>query len=120
TGRAADALFRQAAIIGSDTLEELFDVANVLAHQPVPLGRRVAILTRAGGPGILAADACEAYGLELPTLADATVAELRAFLPPAASLANPVDMIASATAAHYQRAMRALLADERVDALIVI
>ncbi|MFL6216483.1 MAG: GNAT family N-acetyltransferase [Blastocatellia bacterium] len=120
TDRAVDALFRQAGIIRTDTLEELFDVANLLAHQPVPQGRRVAILTNAGGPGILAADACEANGLELPTLTDATVAELRSFLPPAASVANPVDMIASARSADYQRAMRALLADERVDALIVI
>lgn len=120
TDRAVDALFRQAGIIRTDTLEELFDVANLLAHQPVPRGRRVAILTNAGGPGILAADACEAHGLELPTLTDATVAELRSFLPPAASVANPVDMIASATAAQFLRAMRALLADERVDALIVI
>jgi acetate---CoA ligase (ADP-forming) len=95
-------------------------VANLLAHQPVPRGRRVAILTNAGGPGILAADACEANGLELPTLTDATVSELRSFLPPAASFANPVDMIASAGPADYQRAMRALFADERVDALIVI
>ena len=120
TDRAVDALFRQAGIIRTDTLEELFDVANLLAHQPVPSGRRVAILTNAGGPGILAADACEADGLELPILGDGTVAELRAFLPPAASVANPVDMIASATAEQYVRAMRALLADERVDALIVI
>ncbi|HKP13278.1 MAG TPA: acetate--CoA ligase family protein, partial [Blastocatellia bacterium] len=120
TDRAADALFRQAGIIRTDALEELFDVANLLAHQPAPQGRHVAILTNAGGPGILAADACEANGLELPTLTDATVAELRSFLPPAASVANPVDMIASAGPADYQRAMRALLADERVDALIVI
>jgi acetyl coenzyme A synthetase (ADP forming)-like protein len=120
TDRAVDALFRQAGIIRTDTLEELFDAANLLAHQPVPRGRRVAILTNAGGPGILAADACEANGLELPTLTDATVSELRAFLPPAASVANPVDMIASAGPQDYQRAMRVLLADERVDALIVI
>ncbi len=120
TDRAADALFRQAGIIRTDTLEEMFDAANLLAHQPVPGGRRVAILTNAGGPGILAADACESNGLELPTLADATVAELRSFLPAAASVANPVDMLASAGPADYRRAMRALLADERVDALIVI
>jgi acyl-CoA synthetase (NDP forming) len=113
-------LFRQAGIIRTDTLEELFDVANLLAHQPVPKGRRVAVLTNAGGPGILAADACEAHGLELPMLSDATVAELRSFLPAAASVANPVDMIASATAEHYLRATRALLADENVDSLIVI
>src|SRR5262249_58059568 len=107
TDRAVDALFRQTGIIRTDTLEELFDVASLLAHQPVPEGRRVAILTNAGGPGILAADACEADGLELPTLGDETVAELRSFLPPAASVANPVDMIASATADQYRRPMRA-------------
>ncbi|HKG22431.1 MAG TPA: bifunctional GNAT family N-acetyltransferase/acetate--CoA ligase family protein [Blastocatellia bacterium] len=120
TDAAASALFRQAGVIRTDTLEELFDVANLLAHQPVPRGGRVAILTNAGGPGILAADACEARGLELPPLTDRTVAELRSFLPAVASVANPVDMIASATPEHYTRAMRALLADERVDSLITI
>jgi acetyl coenzyme A synthetase (ADP forming)-like protein len=120
TDAVVSALFSQAGIIRTDTLEELFDVANLLAHQPVPAGRRVAILTNAGGPGILAADACESRGLELPTLSDKTVAELRLFLPPTASVANPVDMIASATAEHFERATRLLLADENVDSLIVI
>lgn len=120
TDAVVGALFRQAGIIRTDTLEELFDVANLLAHQPVPAGRRVAVLTNAGGPGILAADACEANGLELPMLTDATVAELRSFLPATASVANPVDMIASATAQDYLKATRALLADERVDSVIVI
>ena len=63
-----DALFRQAGVIRTERLEEMFDVAALLAHQPLPRGRRVAILTNAGGPGILAADACEANGLELPAL----------------------------------------------------
>jgi len=120
TDAVVSALFRQAGIIRTDTLEELFDVANLLTHQPVPRGSRVAILTNAGGPGILAADACEAQGLELPMLADATVAELRSFLPATASVANPVDMIASATPDHFLRATRALLADENVDSLVVI
>lgn len=120
TETAVNALFRQAGVIRTDTLEELFDVANLLAHQPVPQGRRVAILTNAGGPGILAADACEAHGLELPALTDATITELRSFLPAAASVANPVDMIASATDKHYLRATRALLADENIDSVVVI
>ncbi|HEV8486058.1 MAG TPA: GNAT family N-acetyltransferase [Blastocatellia bacterium] len=120
TETAVNALFRQAGVIRTDTLVELFDVASLLAHQPVPAGRRVAILTNAGGPGILAADACEALGLELPALTDATVAELRSFLPSAASVANPVDMLASAPAEHYRRSARALLADDRVDSLIII
>jgi acetyl coenzyme A synthetase (ADP forming)-like protein len=120
TDAVVDALFRQAGVIRTDTLEELFDVASLLAHQPAPAGRRVAILTNAGGPGILAADSCEAHGLELPTLSDATVAELRSFLPAAASVSNPVDMLASASAGDYRRAVGALLADENVDSLIVI
>ncbi|HXG65685.1 MAG TPA: acetate--CoA ligase family protein, partial [Blastocatellia bacterium] len=95
-------------------------VANLLAHQPVPAGRRVVILTNAMGPAIMAADACEANGLELPALSDGTVAELRSFLPEAARVINPVDMLPTAPPEHYRRAMRALLADEGVDSLIVI
>src|SRR3990170_4991015 len=89
---ASDALFRQAGVIRVDTLEQLFDVANLLAHQPVPRGRRVGILTNAGGPGILAADACEGFGLEVARLGEATTAALQEFLPAEAGLANPVDM----------------------------
>ena len=115
-----DALFRQAGVIRTDTLEELFDVAALLAHQPVPPGRRVGILTNAGGPGILAADACSARGLELPALSDATVSGLRAFLPAAASVGNPVDMLASASPENYGRALRLLQDDDRIDSLLVI
>ncbi len=115
-----DTLLRQEGVIRTHTLEELFDVASLLAHQPVPLGRNVAILTNAGGPAILAADALEANGLNVPTLAPATVAGLRSFLPPAASAANPVDMIASAGPEEYRRAIELLLADPNVDSLLVI
>jgi acetyl coenzyme A synthetase (ADP forming)-like protein len=115
-----DALFRQAGVIRTETLEQLFDVAMLLANQPVPRGKRVAILTNAGGPGILAADACEANGLELPALSEATVRELRSFLAREASVANPVDMIASASPEQYERAIATLLEDERVDSLLVI
>jgi acyl-CoA synthetase (NDP forming) len=105
-----DTLLRQAGVIRTHTLEELFDVAALLSSQPVPAGRRVAIVTNAGGPAILAADACEANGLELPSLSPATVDALRAFLPAAASVANPIDMIASATAEQYRRAIELVLA----------
>jgi len=115
-----EALFRQAGVIRTYTLEEMFDVAALLAHQPIPSGKRVAILTNAGGPGILAADACEANGLELPSLGVATHDALRAFLPPAASIGNPVDMLASAPPEHYEQATRLLLADPSVDSLMVI
>ncbi len=120
TDIAVNALFRQAGVIRVDTTEELFDTAMLLATQPVPKGRKVAILTNAGGPGILAADACESFGLLLPPLAKQTVAELEQFLPSEASLHNPVDMIASATAEHYGRAVGAVLADPEVDSLMVI
>jgi acetyl coenzyme A synthetase (ADP forming)-like protein len=115
-----EALFAQAGIIRTGTIEELFDVAALLAHQPLPAGRRVAILSNAGGPAIMAADACEARGLELSTFSDATVRALREFLPAAASVGNPVDMLASAPPDHYRRAARVLLADEAVDSLLVI
>ena len=115
-----DALFHQAGIIRTDTLEELFDVASLLANQPLPRGRRVAILTNAGGPGILAADACEARGLEIAALTEQTRSELRTFLPKAASVGNPVDMLASAPAEHYRRALSALLRDETVDSVLTI
>jgi acetyl coenzyme A synthetase (ADP forming)-like protein len=115
-----DALFRQAGVVRTDTLAELFDVASVLANQPLPKGPRVAILTNGGGPGILAADACEAAGLEVPTLAQTTRAGLAAWLPSAAGIGNPVDMIASATADDYRRAVECIAADPGIDALIVI
>jgi acetyl coenzyme A synthetase (ADP forming)-like protein len=115
-----DALFRQAGVIRTERLEELFDVAALLSHQPVPQGARVAILTNAGGPGILAADACEAAGLELPVLSEDTHAELRSFLPAAATVGNPVDMLASAPPEHYRRALSAILRDDKVDSVIAI
>lgn len=117
---AVDALFKQAGVIRTQTLEEMFDVASLLAHQPLPKGKRVAILTNAGGPGILCADACEANGLTLPALSEETQAKLMSFLPSAASASNPVDMVASASAEQYQRSLEILVEDESVDAVIVI
>jgi acetyl coenzyme A synthetase (ADP forming)-like protein len=115
-----DALFRQAGVIRTDTLEEMFDVAALLATQPPPAGRRVAIVTNAGGPGILCADACEAEGLLVPVLDERTQARLREILPPEASTANPVDMIASATPEQYREVVRIVADDPGVDAVIVI
>jgi len=117
---AVDALFRQSGVIRTDTIEELFDTALLLASQPIPAGPRVGILTNAGGPGIMAADACEGMGLQLPALDPKTVKELRAFLPAEASTRNPVDMIASANAESFEKAVRLLHADKNVDAVIVI
>ncbi len=115
-----DDLFRQAGVIRTDTLEQMFDVASLLANQPLPKGSRVAIVTNAGGPGILAADACEANGLTLAQLSPGTTASLRALLPAAAGLGNPIDMIASANAEQYRSALQLLLADPEVDSVIAI
>jgi len=117
---AVEALFRQAGVIRTETMEELFSVATLLANQPVPAGRNVAILTNGGGPGILAADACESHGLSVPELSPETLGKLVDFLPAEAGIRNPVDMIASATAESYGRALRILAADPLVDALLVI
>jgi acetyl coenzyme A synthetase (ADP forming)-like protein len=115
-----DALFAQAGVIRTTTLEELFDVVALLSSQPVPAGRRVGVVTNAGGPGILLADACEAHGLSLPSLAPETVDRLRGFLPAQAGLSNPIDMIASASPEQYERAIEVVAGDPAIDALVVI
>lgn len=117
---AVDAILGQAGVIRTDTIEELFDVAMLLANQPAPEGPNVAILTNAGGPGIMASDACESRGLRVPSLLPATEAALRAFLPPEASVRNPVDMIASAPADAFARALPILLGDASIHAVIVL
>lgn len=116
----ADALFRQTGILRADTLEEMFDIARALVAQPLPSGRRVAIVTNAGGPGILCADALEAAGLEVAPLSSTTQSALRGFLPAAASASNPVDMIATADPKTYRRAVGTVLRAPEVDSLVVI
>ncbi|MGC8645520.1 MAG: GNAT family N-acetyltransferase [Thermoplasmata archaeon] len=115
-----DALFKQSGIIRTDTLDEMFEVAALLANQPVPKGNRVAILTNAGGAGILAADACEARGLEVPDLPEATKEALRKILPSIASVRNPVDMTAGVRPEMYEKALEILGNDDTIDSIIVI
>jgi acyl-CoA synthetase (NDP forming) len=115
-----DALFAQSGVIRADTIDEMFDVASCLDLQPLPRGRRVAILTNAGGPGILAADACEAAGLTLAQFSDETRMRLAASLPVMASVGNPIDMIASAGPGQYAHTIATLMASPDVDSLIVI
>jgi acetyl coenzyme A synthetase (ADP forming)-like protein len=117
---AVDALFHQAGVLRARTLEELVDVAGLLSSQPLPRGRRVGVLTNAGGLGILCADACEAAGLELTEPTEDTQEKLRALLPGDASVANPVDMLGSATGGTYEQVIPLLLADPRLDALIAL
>jgi acyl-CoA synthetase (NDP forming) len=115
-----DALFQQAGVIRTDSLGELFAVASLLANQPVPAGRRVGIVTNAGGPGIMCADACEAGGLEVVQLSPRLQASLAEGLPAEAAVANPVDMLASAPPEHYRRTVELVAASGEVDAVIVI
>jgi len=115
-----DALFDQAGVIRTDSLAELFDTVLLLGSQPLPPGKRVGIVTNAGGPAILCADACEAAGLEVPALPDDVRRALASFLPAAGSTGNPVDMIASATADDYRRATTTLAACDDIDAVIAI
>ena len=117
---AVDALFRQTGVIRAETLDEMFDLAAALENQPLPAGRRIGIITNAGGPGILCTDACEANGLAVPEFSEKTKSALRQFLPASAGLSNPVDMIASAGAASYQKTIEAILPGADIDALIVI
>ena len=120
TDAAYDALFKQCGVLRASSIEELFDIGRAFASGLKPAGNRVAILTNAGGPAIMAADACSTLGIELPELAPQTHDELASFLPPEAALANPVDMIASATPEGYGLSMRALLRDPNIDSLIVV
>jgi acetate---CoA ligase (ADP-forming) len=120
TDVTVDALFRQAGVIRTDTLEELFDVAALLANQPVPAGNQVAVVTNGGGAGVLCADACEAQGLVLPEFGEETRARLRAILPAEASVRNPVDMLAAASAEQYRQTVQIVASDPQVDAVIVI
>ncbi len=115
-----DALFRQAGVIRTDTLADLFDAALLLSSQPLPAGPRVGIVTNAGGPAILCADACEAAGLSVPGLSKDLRRKLAGFLPAAASAANPVDMLAAAGAADYRKAIDLVVASGEVDAVIAI
>jgi acetate---CoA ligase (ADP-forming) len=117
---AVDALFRQAGVIRARALDELIEVATLLSAQPVPRGRRVAVVTNAGGLGILAADACEAAGLELPKPSDETRAALTEVMPAEGSSANPVDLLGGATAESFGAALPPVIADPAFDAVIVL
>lgn len=117
---AYSAAFRKSGVLEAKTMEEMFDWARALAWQPLPKGKRVAVLTNAGGPAILAVDALEKVGLEMAPLTDETRSYLKSRLPKAASSKNPVDVLAGSGPATYTLALEALLTDETVDAVVVI
>jgi acetate---CoA ligase (ADP-forming) len=117
---AYGAAFKRAGIIRADTFEALFDFATALAMQPLPKGNRVAIITNAGGPGIMTADAVENCGMKVASLHPDTAEELREKLPAAASVGNPIDVLGDADADRYAMAVDAAQNDPSVDAVIVI
>lgn len=114
------ALFEQCGVLRVGSIQELFDLAMAFSLQPLPAGRRVAVVTNAGGPGIMATDALVSVGMELADLKPETKAHLRKHLPKEASPHNPIDLIADAGGERYRMAMEAVLEDENVDALLVI
>ena len=117
---AINTLLHQCGVIRVSTIEEMFTLGMAFANQPLPRGNRVAVLTNAGGPGILATDALIGHGLKMAELADDTRQRLREMLPEEASVNNPIDMISTATQDHYHAALEILLQDENVDAVMVI
>jgi acetyltransferase len=117
---AYNAAFRRAGVLRATTSEGMFDRARALAWCPLPQGRRVAVLTNAGGPGVTAADALEAQGLQLAELNQSTQQALQAILPSAASLQNPVDMLAAASPEQFAKCLEILLKDTNVDSVMVI
>ena len=117
---AYNAAFRRAGVLRAMTSEGMFDRARALAWCPLPEGRRVAVITNAGGPGVTAADALESLGLKLADFSSETRADLLRILPPAASLHNPVDMLASASPGQFAESLRVVLADPNVDSAMVI
>ena len=118
--KAANALLQQSGVIREYSLKNLFSTAKVFANCPIPKGDRVAIITNSGGPGIMATDAVCEYGMQMAKITDETKEKLRSFLPSAASVKNPIDMIASAPIEHYKQTLETVIADENVDMIMVI
>jgi acetate---CoA ligase (ADP-forming) len=118
--RAYEAAFKQSGVIRANSVVHLFDLAIALARQPLPRNDQIAVITNAGGPGIMASDAIEKAGLRLAPLAQETMAALREALPPAASVLNPVDVLGDALSDRYKVALRLVTADPNIGALIVI
>ena len=118
--KTANALLAQSGVIREYSLKNLFATAKVFANCPIPKGDRVAIITNSGGPGIMATDAVCEYGMQMAKISDETKEKLRSFLPSAASVKNPIDMIASAPIEHYKQTLETVIKDDNVDMIMVI
>ncbi|MFA5399611.1 MAG: GNAT family N-acetyltransferase [Dehalococcoidia bacterium] len=117
---ATEALYKQAGILRVDTLEDLFDTGNLLANQPLPQGNRVAIISNAGGPALLTAEACKSRGLEIPPLSDGLASRLKTFLPSRANILNPLDMSPEVSTEQYGQTLKLMLKEASLDMVVVI
>ncbi|MBF0378004.1 MAG: acetate--CoA ligase family protein [Desulfamplus sp.] len=115
-----DAIFEQSGIIRCRTVNELFDYAQAIASKKVPKGDKIAIVTNAGGPGIIATDMSEHSGLKLAKFSDETVKELHKYLPPTANFHNPVDVIGDAARDRYENTLATVMSDAGVDSVLII
>jgi acetyl coenzyme A synthetase (ADP forming)-like protein len=117
---ATEALFKQAGILRVDTLEDLFNTGSLLANQPMPAGNRVAVISNAGGPAMMTAEACKARGMQVPSLQDNTVVMLKAVSPPRAILSNPIDLSSEYSIDQYKDVLKLVLNDDNIDIVIVL
>jgi len=115
-----DVAFEKCGVIRADTAQELFDMAFAFSYMPIPKGNKIVIITNAGGPGILATDAAEKFGLELATISPEIKSKMKAFLPSAANFNNPIDALGTAQAEDYEKVLELSLQDDAVDGVIVI
>ena len=120
SAKAYEAAFKQAGIIRANTIRDLFNYATAFSYQPLPKGKKVAIITNAGGPGIMATDACEKNNISLSSLSKETLNKLKEFLPEAANFYNPIDVLGDALADRYRKALEVVIKDDNVNALIVL
>ena len=120
SSRAYDAAFKQTGVIRAKTIKDLFNFAIAFAHQPLPKGNKIVIITNAGGPGIMASDACEENQMQLAKIDIQTVEILKSFLPSASNFYNPVDVLGDALADRYGKTFEIILKDKNVNAIIVI
>ena len=115
-----DAVFAQSGVMRMDSAQEMFDLAIIFANQPLTKGNRVAIVTNAGGPGIMATDACVKFGLQMAEMSAGTIAKLKEKLPPTSNFSNPIDVIGDAQHDRYEHALRCVIAEPNVDAVLVL
>ncbi|MBM3699793.1 MAG: CoA-binding protein [Actinobacteria bacterium] len=120
SSKAYEAAFRQTGVIRAGTIKDLFNLAAAFAHQPLPTGKNIAIITNAGGPGIMASDACEENGINLAQIKKETVEELKNFLPPAGNFYNPIDVLGDALAQRYAKTFEVILKDKDINAVMVL